>query len=141
MDKVKCKSAAELHCISADLFKFYSSNFGGTSITRYKQIIICLTFILNIVEGMDQSSRNSMDFSNCHISSCVCFICFIAYMLYQDIKLYFEDWVHWSPFEDRTDGIIRRRKELQQLLDEIKQLLISKAEGNNRNYFDYKRRY
>lgn len=60
----------------------------------------------------------------------------IAYMLYQDVKLYFEDWVHWSPFEDRPDDIIRRRKELQQLLDEIKQLLISKAKGNNRNYPD-----
>lgn len=58
----------------------------------------------------------------------------IAYMLYQDIKNYFEEWVNWSPFEDRPDDIVRRRKELQLLLDEIKQLLILEAKGKNKQY-------
>lgn len=43
----------------------------------------------------------------------------IAEELIRDIKMYFEEWVKWSPYEKTKDDHIRRRKELNDLIDSV----------------------
>ncbi len=61
----------------------------------------------------------------------------ITYMLLNDIKEYFEDWVKWFVYEDTEKDFERRRKELKQLIDETEDLLYSRAHEHNKPYAKY----
>ena len=58
----------------------------------------------------------------------------ITYMLLNDIKDNFEDWVKWFVYEDSESDFERSRKELKQLIDETDHCLYIRASKHNKPY-------
>ncbi|MBD5136925.1 MAG: hypothetical protein HDT39_13310 [Lachnospiraceae bacterium] len=50
----------------------------------------------------------------------------------EDIKLYFEDWVRWSPYEDTEKDWNKRRTTLKELILETESALAKEAERCNK---------
>ena len=58
----------------------------------------------------------------CHDYPLVSFID-IAASLVEDIKKFFDDWVHWYPYEDSDADIQRRESELRELIQTVEDAL------------------
>lgn len=58
----------------------------------------------------------------------------ITYMLLNDFRDNFEDWVKWFVYEDSETDFERRRKELKQLIDETDHYLYIRASKHNKPY-------
>ena len=53
----------------------------------------------------------------------------------EDIKLYFEDWVRWSPYEDTEEECKIRSVHLKKLIKETEKALKKEAERCNKRIF------
>lgn len=59
----------------------------------------------------------------------------IAKAVIEDIKLYLEDWVEWSPYEDTEEKWEKRRIELKELILKTENALNKEAERCNKRLF------
>lgn len=61
----------------------------------------------------------------------------IARAVIEDMKLYFEDWVHWSPYEETDEEWEKRQIELKALILETEKALKNEAERCNKKLFAF----